>query len=37
MDCQAAMAFVEAVGAPIGSIVLKPSMIPYLRVFFSWH
>ena len=34
MDCWAAMAFVVVVGAPIGSIVLKPSMIPYLRALF---
>jgi len=34
MDCWAAMAFVVVIGAPIGSIVLKPSMIPYLRGLF---
>ena len=34
MDCWAAMAFVVVVGAPLGSIVLKPSMIPYLRGLF---
>ena len=34
MDCWAAMAFVVVVGAPIGSIVLTPSMIPYLRALF---
>lgn len=34
MDCWAAMAFIVVIGAPLGSIVLKPSMIPYLRALF---